>query len=138
MEDLNTIESYSRKIRIVKSILDQESIEDRFNPHQVQGMSTNKMILTFLTDIGTESDKMKYLQKFISVLIGYLENANFGEECAPLDVAKLDEVLQESFSVLVSSDMQAEILYHKLQNHLPQVDKVAKKENEYLRYVFIE
>ena len=138
MADLNTIESYSRKIRIVRNILDQKCIEDRFNPHQVQGMGTNKMILTFLTDVGTESDKMKYLQKFISVLIGYLENADFGEECAPLEVAKLDEVLQESFSVLVSFDTQAQILYHKLQNHFPQLDKVAKKENEYLRYVFFE
>ena len=95
------------------------------------------MILKFLTDVGTESDNMKYLQKFISVLILYLEKAEFGEECEPHDVAKLDEVLQESFSALVSSDIQAEILYHKLQNHLPQVDKVAKKENEYLRYVLL-
>ena len=137
LEDLSTIESYNRKIRIVENILGQKSIEDRFNPHQVQGMSTNKMILKFLTDVGTESDKMKYLQKFISVLIVYLEKADFVEECEPHDVAKLDEVLQESISALVISDIQAGILYHKLQNHLPQVDKVAKKENEYLRYVFL-
>ena len=132
LDALKKVQSPTTKNQIITEILEQPSIVNLFDPYQFNNLAASKMILNMLKDISIQSTRSNYMKRFLILSKIYLKQAQF-ENMTLKDVAKVNDVHQESFLVLVDSSKQAETIFQELHECLPQVSKVIEKENTHLR-----
>jgi hypothetical protein len=133
LQALEKFETLSMKKTTAEEILVQQSIRNTFDPLKIHNKEFNCMILHILKEFGTEHSRKEYLDKFIISIREYLQGSNKIPEHEQTDVSEIFDILEKTFLVLIDSPKKARILYDELHNGLPQVTKVVKEENTYLR-----
>lgn len=128
---LQSIEDISTKKKIMLDILKQESINHLFEPFQAP-KEINEMILDILKECNSEKTIKTYRDRFVSTFLSYFKDYN-----SPMwdekNVTTIESTLQETMSVLATSNNDARVLFDKLKDSLPSVMKVAKEEIVHLR-----